>query len=129
MSGGCRPGYLCTWMDLFTRVIVSWSVDDNMQESLVREPLEKALLKRKIQPGLIIHSDRGGQYLSDKMKELVHTFGLKQSMSKADDPYDNTFAESLWSRLKTELESKPSINPIFQYLYRFTTFVKNKKYS
>ena len=38
------------------------------------------------------------------MKELVHTFGLKQSMSRADDPYDNAFAESLWSRLKTELE-------------------------
>ena len=49
-----------------------------MQESLIKEPL-KALLKRKIQQGLIIHSDRGGQYLSDKMKELVHTFGLKQS--------------------------------------------------
>lgn len=52
----------------------------------------------------MVHSDRGGQYLSDKMKELVHTFGLKQSMSRADDPYDNAFAESLWSRLKTELE-------------------------
>jgi transposase InsO family protein len=38
------------------------------------------------------------------MKELVQTFGLKQSMSRADDPYDNAFAESLWSRLKTELE-------------------------
>ena len=50
-----------------------------MQESLVKEPLEKALLKRKIKPGLIVHSDRGGQYLSDKMKELVQTFGLKQS--------------------------------------------------
>ena len=47
VSGGCRLGYLCTWMDLFTRVIVSWSVDDNMQESLVRKPLEKALLKEK----------------------------------------------------------------------------------
>ena len=66
-------------MDLFTRVIVSWSVDDNMQEALVRKPLEKALLKRKIQTGLIVHSDRGGQYLSDKMKELVQTFELKQS--------------------------------------------------
>ena len=75
-----------------------------MQESLVREPLEKALLKRKIQPGLTVHSDRGGQYLSDKMKDLVQTFGLKQSMSRADDPCDNAFAESLWSRLKTELE-------------------------
>ena len=39
--------YLCTWMDLFTRVIVSWSMDDNMQEILVIEPLEKALLRRK----------------------------------------------------------------------------------
>ena len=38
------------------------------------------------------------------MKKLVHTFGLSQSMSRADDPYDNAFAESLWSRLKTELE-------------------------
>lgn len=38
------------------------------------------------------------------MKELVHTFGIKQSMSRADDPYDNAFAESLCSRLKTELE-------------------------
>jgi putative transposase len=84
--------------------IYGWSVDDNMQELLVRKPLEKALLKRKVQPGLIVHSDRGGQYLSDKMKELVQIFGLKQSMSRADDPYDNAFAESLWSRLKTELE-------------------------
>ena len=42
--------------------------------------------------------------MSDKMKELVHTFGLKQIMSRADDPYDNAFAESLWSRLKTEFE-------------------------
>ena len=91
-------------MDFFTRVVVSWSVDDNMQESVVREPLENVLLKRKIQPGLIVNSDRIGQYLSDKMKELVQTFGLKQSMSRADDPYDNSFAESQWSRLKTELE-------------------------
>ena len=42
------------------------------------------------------------------MKELVQTFGLKQSMSRADDPYDNAFAESLWSRLKTELEMPKS---------------------
>lgn len=77
-----------------------------MLESLVRDPLEKALLKRKvkIESGLIIHSDRGGQYLSNNMKKLVETFKLKQSMSRADDPYDNAWAESLWSRLKAELD-------------------------
>lgn len=73
-------------------------------ENLVRNPLEKALLKRRVKPGLIIHSDRGGQYLSNNMKALVKTFTLKQSMSRADDPYDNANAESLWSRLKAELD-------------------------
>ncbi|GGC16449.1 hypothetical protein GCM10011325_48990 [Dyadobacter sediminis] len=52
---------------------------------------------------MIIHSDRGGQYLSHKMKKLIKTFKLKQSMSRADDPYDNAWAESFWSRLKAEL--------------------------
>ena len=77
-----------------------------MLETLVREPLEKALLQRKVKvgSGLIIHSDRGGQYLSNNMKKQLETFKLKQSMSRADDPYDNAWAESLWSRLKAELD-------------------------
>lgn len=98
--------YLATWMDLYSRQIVGWELADNMLESLVREPLEKALLKRKVKvdSGLITHSDRGGQYLSNNMKKLMKTFKLKQSMSRADDPYDNAWAESLWSRLKAELD-------------------------
>ena len=102
LKGG-KWAYLCTWMDLFSRQIVGWKIDDNMQENLVREPLEKALLKRKVKSGLIIHSDRGGQYLSRKMNQLVRTFKVQQSMSRAEDPYDNAFAESLWSQLKAEL--------------------------
>jgi transposase InsO family protein len=91
-------------MDLYSRQIVGWKLADNMEESLVREPLESALLKRRVKSGLIVHSDRGGQYLSNKMKKLIETFTLKQSMSRADDPYDNANAESLWSRLKAELD-------------------------
>ncbi|GAB3178447.1 hypothetical protein GCM10027291_43930 [Telluribacter humicola] len=107
LKGG-KWAYLCVWMDLFSRQIVGWQLGDNMQESLVRDPLEKALLRRKVKPGMIVHSDRGGQYLSYKMKELIRTFNLKQSgpprgMSRADDPYDNAWAESFWSRLKAEL--------------------------
>jgi putative transposase len=96
--------YLSAWQDLYTKKIVGWQVADNMREAMVREPLIKALLKRnKKNKSLIIHSDRGGQYLSDEMKKLVKRFTLKQSMSRADDPYDNATAESLWSRLKAEL--------------------------
>lgn len=97
--------YLSAWQDLYTKKIVGWQLEDNMREEMVREPLLRALLKRnKKNTPLIIHSDRGGQYLSDNMKELVKTFTLKQSMSRADDPYDNATAESLWSRLKAELD-------------------------
>ena len=99
--------YLVTYMDLFTRKIVAWKVDDNMRETLVREPLEAALIKRKIKVEslLIIHSDRGSQYVSDNMNKLINkTFKIRQSMSRKSECYDNANAESLWSRLKTELE-------------------------
>ena len=99
--------YLATYMDLYTRKIVGWKVDDNMRETLVREPLETALIKRKIKVGsrLIIHSDRGSQYVSDNMNKLINkTFKIRQSMSRKSECYDNANAESLWSRLKTELE-------------------------
>ena len=99
--------YLATYMDLFTRKIVAWKVDDNMRETLVREPLEAALIKRKIKVGalLIIHSDRGSQYVSDNMNKLINKiFKIRQSMSRKSECYDNANAESLWSRLKTELE-------------------------
>ncbi|WP_229632989.1 IS3 family transposase [Pseudarcicella hirudinis] len=101
---GGKWAYLCVWLDLFSRRIVSWRLAENMQEILVREPLERALLKRRVSPGMIIRSDRGGQYLSEKMKKLIKTFQLRQSMSGADNPYDNAWAESFWSRLKAELD-------------------------
>ena len=103
LKGG-KWAYLCTWMDLYSRQIVGWQLADNMQESLVRAPLVRALLKRRAKRGMIVHSDRGGQYLSKKMKKVMKTFKLKQSMSRADDPYDNAWAESFWSRMKAELD-------------------------
>lgn len=103
LKGG-KWAYLCAWIDLYSRQIVGWQLGDSMQENLVREPLVRALLKRRAKRGMIVHSDRGGQYLSRKMKKVIKTFKLKQSMSRADDPYDNAWAESFWSRLKAELD-------------------------
>ncbi|MGG7663225.1 transposase [Dyadobacter sp. BHUBP1] len=96
----------CGWSGppprLCSRQVVGWQLGDNMQETLVGEPLEDALLRRRVKPGMIVHSDRGGQYLSHKMKKLLKAFRMKQSMSRADDPHDNAWAESFWSRLKAE---------------------------
>lgn len=95
--------YLGSWMALFSRRIVGWRVDDNMEDSLVIIPLRNALQSRQPAPGLIIHSDRGGQYVSTELHELISLWQIRPSMSRADDPYDKAFAESFWSRLKAEL--------------------------
>jgi putative transposase len=94
--------YLSTWMDLYSRVIVGWKVDIHMEESLIIESLEQALYKRSPSAGLIIHSDRGGQYAGAAFKKLLKNNRCLQSMSEADNPYDNAFAESLFSRFKAE---------------------------
>lgn len=84
-------------MDLFSRRIVGWRVDDNLEDPLILVPLRTALQTRQPAGGLIIHSDRGGQYLSKGVRELVSRWRIKPSMSRADDPYDNAFAESFWT--------------------------------
>ncbi len=90
-------------MDLYSRMIVGWQLEDHMEANLVVDPLQKALSRRSPDPGMILHSDRGGQYVATDLKKLVTKHQLRQSMSRADDPYDNAFAESFFSRFKAEL--------------------------
>jgi putative transposase len=102
LAGGSY-GYLAIWMDLYSRKIIGWYLDDNMKEALIVEAFKKALKSRSITKELIIHSDRGGQYAGGKFRKLIDSKKLQQSMSRADNPYDNTFMESCFSRFKTEL--------------------------
>lgn len=95
--------YLAVVMDLVSRKIIGWQLSDNMKEQLVIDALWMALRKRKSLIGLIIHSDRGGQYASTLYRAILRRFHIDQSMSEADNPYDNAFMESCFSRLKAEL--------------------------
>jgi transposase InsO family protein len=95
--------YLATYMDLSSRYIVGWQVGENMEEGLVKEALRKGLQVRKPPVGLVLHSDRGGQYVSKKLRALIKQWKGEQSMSRADEVYDNAFAESFFSRFKTEV--------------------------
>jgi putative transposase len=102
LAGG-KWAYLAVWMDLYSRRIVGWHLDYHMQESLITTAFKKALQMRKPSKGLIVHSDRGGQYASNNFRKLIDDHKLLQSMSRADNPYDNAFMESCFSRLKAEL--------------------------
>jgi len=74
-----------------------------MPEALVTGALQRALLAQRPAPGLIVHSDRGGQYVGNVYKALLHGANAQLSHSRRGECYDNAQAESLWSRLKTEV--------------------------
>ncbi len=95
--------FLAVWMDLFSRKVTGWQLLNNMKEGLVVEAFKKSWSNRKASQGLIIHSDRGGQYAGNVFRKLLNDRKVLQSMSGVDNPYDNAFMESYFSRFKAEL--------------------------
>jgi putative transposase len=99
-----RFGYLALLMDLCSRRIVGWEYGSAMDEKLVLSALRRAIRERQPGPDLIHHTDRGGQYASKKYRDALRRSGMRQSMSAADNCYDNAFQESCFGTVKTELE-------------------------
>jgi len=95
--------YLAVVIDLFSRAVVGWSMGSRMTAGLVNGAMLMALWKRKPAEGLIFHSDRGSQYASDSHRALLDDHGIKASMSKKGDCWDNAVAESFFHTLKIEL--------------------------
>lgn len=95
--------FLAIWMDLFTRKIVGWYVDDNMEATLVIQAMKRFIYNRSPPSGVIVHTDGGSQYSSDDFKSLIAPHQFRQSMTRKDNHYDNAFAESLFSRFKAEV--------------------------
>lgn len=118
--------YLATVIDLYSRKVVGWSMDDSMHTKLVNDALQMALQRRNPPVGLIWHTDRGSQYASYEHKDLLQKHGIVQSMSRKGNCWDNAVAESFFHTLKTELvyheifETKAQANQkIFEYIEVF----------
>ena len=95
--------YLCAFQDMATKHVVGWHVGATMPEELVTTALQRAFFSQPPAPGLVVHSDRGGQYCGNAYRALLRQQGALRSQSRRGDCYDNAQAESLWSRLKTEV--------------------------
>jgi putative transposase len=94
--------YLAAIKDLFTKKIVGWSMAEHMRTSLVSQALCMAIKQERPASGLILHSDRGAQYASSAYRNLLDQFGMKTSMSRRGNCYDNAPMESFWASLKKE---------------------------
>jgi len=94
--------YLAVVMDLYSRKAVGWSMKAEMTTELVEDALKMALYERQPDMGLLHHSDRGSQYASDQIRQLLDTHHITVSMSRTGNCYDNAVMESFFSTLKCE---------------------------
>jgi putative transposase len=99
-----RFAYLALLMDLYSRRVVGWELDGHMAERLVLAALRQAIRQRQPPPGLLHHTDRGGQYAGADYRQVLGRARMEQSMSRPDNCYDNAFMESCFGTIKTELE-------------------------
>jgi putative transposase len=94
--------YLAFILDLFSRYVVGWYLDDNKAENLVIRALVKAVEHRNPPKGFCFHSDHGSQYGSHLFQSILKFHGGKPSMGSVGDCYDNAVSESFVHTLKTE---------------------------
>lgn len=95
--------YLAVVLDLYSRKVVGWSMSHGMKAELVNDALLMAIWRRKPNPGLLWHTDRGSQYAADSHRQLLKAHGIDQSMSRKGNCWDNAVSESFFHTLKTEL--------------------------
>ena len=98
-----RFSYLAMFQDMFTKQIVGQSVSRTLKADIVITALKKAIHKGMLKRAAIVHTDRGSQYVATEYRKLFNKDGLRQSMSRRGNCYDNAQAESFFARFKIEL--------------------------
>jgi len=98
--------YLAVILDLYSRMVVGWSMSGNCDENLVERALDQALARRRPSPGLLHHSDRGSQYTSQAYQLRLEQSGIISSMSRKGNCWDNAAMESFFGTFKDECIGK-----------------------
>ena len=118
--------YLAGHKDLFTGEVVGYAMAERMTKNLVSQSLLRAIDAKRPKAGLIHHSDRGSQYCAQEYSSLLDRFGMRASMSRKGNCYDNVAMESFWGVLKNEqvhhcryATRKEAIRDITEYIEVF----------
>ena len=94
--------YLAVVLDAYSRRVIGWALDRTLEDDLAIAALNMAFRRRSPAQGLTHHSDRGVQYASNDYTNLLKDRGVRISMSRKGNPYDNAFCESFMKTLKYE---------------------------
>jgi len=94
--------YLCQVKDVLSGTLLAYSMSERLKSDLVANTIRQMLKRWKLPMGCIFHSDRGSQYTSGTVKDLLSRRGLLQSYSRVGKPGDNSWSESFFANLKKE---------------------------
>lgn len=122
--------YLATVIDLFSRRVIGWSLNHRMTKQLVCNAMDMAIEARGDVDGVIMHTDRGSQYCSTQFQALLRKNGIRSSMSKKGDCFDNACAESFFHSLKVEAihgEHFPTRDSMRQAVFEYIELDYNPK--
>lgn len=118
--------YLTVFLDLYSRMVVGWSLSTTLSHEAVLHALWRAVGKRRPAPRLMIHSDRGVQYACAAFRHCLEQLLFVQSMGRKGNCWDNAVAESFFRTLKTEwyyhtrlLDINHAQRELFEYIERF----------
>ena len=118
--------YLAVVIDLFNREVIGWSIKPRMTTDLVLDALSMAWFRRRPEPGVLFHSDRGSQYASHAYQACLAKYGMRGSMSRKGNCWDNAPTESFFNSLKNErvhgvsyATRNEAMSDLFQYIAVF----------
>lgn len=126
--------YLTVFIDLYSRMVVGWTISDSLESRHVQKALQRAIQRRKPKAGLIIHSDRGVQYACEDFRKIIDSHFFIQSMSRKGNCWDNAVAESFFHTVKAELihhktfrDKNDALTALFEYIEVY--YNKKRKHS
>jgi transposase InsO family protein len=111
--------YLAFVMDLYNREIIGYSASKYIDTELVKRAVGNAIAKYPNVEGTIFHSDRGSQYASSGLRNILQEYGMLQSMSRSGCPFDNSCIESFFACLKQYENTSEVDMDLFQYIELF----------
>jgi len=99
---GKRWGYLAVVLDLFSRKVIGWAFSNNPDSELTKKALRMAFESRGKPKKILFHSDQGSHYTSKTFRQLLWRFGIRQSLSRRGNCWDNSPMERFFRSFKTE---------------------------